>query len=125
MSQAIERRSQATPITSRQVAWGLVMIGPIITWALHLNLMYALVQPICALGGDWVFHLVSVLLLGVTVSTGLFAWRVRQATDRAETQRESKSAQRFAGTFGAIVAALVSLAILAQWYPVFVIGPCR
>lgn len=114
----------ASPSTNR-LAWGWVMLGPIGTWALHLNLMYFLVQPVCRLGGSWTFHAVSIALLAVTLLTGALAWRMRSSGKEQDDAKAEASLGAFIGTFGVAVAALASLAIVAQWMPVFVIGPCQ
>jgi hypothetical protein len=113
------------PLTSRPIAWGWVMVGPLVTWFLHLNVMYFLVQPVCLLGGSWTFQVVTVVLLVITVASGLLAWRMRETPGPDSMPSELQRSQRFAGSFGAFGAFLASLAIVSQWYPVFVIGPCQ
>lgn len=114
--------------TRQLLVIGWVMLGSIITWFTHLNVMYFLVQPVCRLGGTWTFHVTSVFLLTVTVLTGIQAWRLwranRNADQESELSERQHSVMAFAGYFGMAGAAVVSLAIVTQWAPVFVIGPC-
>ncbi len=112
----------------QHIALGFGVIGSIIAWFAHLNLMYFLVQPVCRLGGNWTFHIASTVLLAVTLAAGWQAWRVWSGERTADSVPEELdgrgSVLSFLGVFGMAASAVTSLAIVAQWIPVFVIGPC-
>lgn len=122
MPQPTASQTTVSTLTNRRLVWGWVMLGSIVTWFVHLNLMYFLVQPVCRLGGNWTFHATSLVLLGITLLTGLLGW---QMWSSARDGDDDVASRRFAGAFGAIAAGMAGLAIVAQWIPVFVIGPCQ
>lgn len=122
--------NQQDPYEGRgqHVALGFAVGGGVIAWALHLNIMYFLVQPVCRLGGNWTFHVTSVLLLVVSLAAGWYAWRVWSRERTGGSAPEELDGRgpvlSFLGMFGMAASAVTSLAIVAQWVPVFVIGPC-
>lgn len=112
----------------RLVAIGFAMLGSAVAWALHLSIMYFLVQPVCRLGGNWTFHTTSLVLLAVSLLAGWTAWRIRGNEPKANALMAEMEGQGgvlpFLSLFGIAASAVFSLAIIVQWIPVFVIGPC-
>lgn len=112
----------------QHVVLGYATLGGIAAWFGHLNLMYFLVQPVCRLGGNWTFHVTSIVLLALALGSGWAAWRFRAQEPRSDDLTREVDARgttlAFLGGFGIAASALTSLAIIAQWVPVLVIGPC-
>lgn len=112
----------------RLITLGFASLGSAAARALHLNVMYFLVQPVCRLGGNWTFHVTTLVLLVTTVFAGWVAWRIRGNESRADELSSEIEARAgvvsFLGFFGVVAAVIFSLAIIVQWVPVFVIGPC-
>ncbi|CAN5477878.1 hypothetical protein BH23CHL4_BH23CHL4_29910 [soil metagenome] len=112
----------------QHILLGYAALGAILAWFGHLNLMYFLVQPVCRLGGNWTFHVASVVFLGIALGSGFVAWRFRSQEPKSDELPRELDARStvlsFLGAFGIAASALMSLAIITQWAPVFVIGPC-
>lgn len=102
------------------------MLGAPAAWAGHLSVNYFLVQPVCRLGGNSLFHVSGVVFLLIAIGAGLVAlWLYRRSRgDAADSVEGNASISGFVAMFGIASAGIFSLAIISQWYPVFVVGPC-
>ena len=108
------------------LALGFAMLGGPITWALHLNLVYFLVQPVCRLGGDWIFHVAGAVALLIIVAAAITAWRIGKRypggfSDAVEGKGDWRG---FVGLYGIASAAIFGYAIIYQWSPVFTMDAC-
>lgn len=104
---------------------GLAMLGAPIAWAIHLCVMYFLVQPVCRLGGEAWFHVTTVAMLLVCVAAAIAAWRHRQAdTSFADQLDGSGTWKSYVSIFGIAAAAIFAYAIVYQWFPVLTTAAC-
>lgn len=102
------------------------MLGAPVTWALHFNIVYFLVQPVCRLGGEWAFHVAGIGALVIVAAAALTAWRVGKSyPGRMSDAIEGKGDWRgFLGLYGVASALLFGYAIVYQWSPVFTMDAC-
>lgn len=102
------------------------ILGAPVSWMLHFNVMYFLVQPICRLGGEAWFHVASVVALIVIAASGLAAWRVGGESSASFREKlEGKGGwQGFVGAYGVALALLFIYAVGYSWSRVFVIDAC-
>lgn len=105
--------------------WFGVLAGPLAALT-QLEANYALVLWACGTGREWSLHLVSLLALLVTVAAGLIAfYNWRRVRANLEDGGGPVSRSRLMAGVGALISALISLVIIAQWLPVFIYGPCE
>lgn len=106
---------------------GFALLGPPIAWAIHLNLTYFLVQPVCAMGGEISLHISGFVTL--LIALGSMATSAGILASNPVPFRENIEGHNgwlgFVGLFGIIAALLFSLAIVTQWVPVFVVDACE
>ncbi len=105
---------------------GIALLGPSILWAMHLNVSYFLVQPVCVMGGEIALHIASVvavllLLVPLILSIRMLGSHGAMFTENLEG-RESWLA--FVGLFGVLSVLLFGIGIVSQWAPMFVLDPC-
>lgn len=102
------------------------ILGAPVSWMLHFNVMYFLVQPVCRLGGEAWFHVASVVAIIAIAAAGLAAWRI--GSESSATFREKLEGkggwQGFVGAYGVAVALLFIYAVGYSWSRVFVIDAC-
>lgn len=102
----------------RPRTWALWLagLGAIGLWQAHIVLMPAVASYRCEDGPTWALHVLTVVLLVPTAGATWFAWRSR-------TGGRSESSDFLARVMAAT--ALVStVAIVAEWVPVFMIPRC-
>lgn len=115
------------PMSTRTILTvGFALLGSAVAWAIHLNLTYFLVQPVCVMGGEIALHAAGfgsllLALAAIAVSAGLLAANP-VAFDR--NVEGANGWRAFVGLFGVLAGLLFSLAIITQWVPVFVIDAC-
>lgn len=104
----------------------LAILGAPISWMLHFNVMYFLVQPVCRLGGELSFHVASVVTLVAIVISAVAAWRVGRRSDTTFREKlEGRGGwQGFVGAYGVASAAMFAYAVLYSWSRVFVMDAC-
>ena len=125
-----EHHQQNTPSKPQgkggRFATGFAMLGGPLAWAAHLCVMYFLVQPVCRLGGEAWFHVTTVVMLGVCIAAGVFAWKHRTGDggfrDFVDGSGNWKS---FVSLFGVTASALFAYAIIYQWIPVLTTATCE
>ena len=104
----------------------IALVGPAIVWALHLNVSYFLVQPVCVMGGEIALHITSVAALGLLLAPLIIA--IRFLTTYGAPFRENLEGKEywlsFVGLFGVLAVALFGIAIIYQWAPMFVLDAC-
>ena len=95
-------------------------------WALHLNLTYFLVQPVCVMGGELLLHVSGVVsMLIVLASLGTSCWLlVKNRGSFTENVEGYDGWKAFVGLFGVANTVIFGLAITAQWSTVFAVDPC-
>lgn len=100
------------------------LVVPPLAWILHQQASYAFATLWCD-GPTLLLHGLTVVLLGVVVST---AWRVyrfaglRITPDAGDPE---PGLGRFVGLLAIVGAALASTAIVAQGIPNFLLAPCH
>lgn len=125
-----DRQQQNIPSQPRD-KWGRVLtvfaiLGGPITWAIHFNVMYFLVQPVCRLGGEAAFHVTTGVMLIACIASGVVAWRHRGSDADGENLLEGSGTWRsFVALFGVASAAIFAYAIVYQWTPVLTYGACE
>lgn len=102
------------------------ILGAPVSWMLHFNIMYFLVQPICRLGGETWFHIASVVALLAIAASGLAAWRVGgESSAGFRDKLDGKGGwQGFVGAYGVASALLFMYAVGYSWSRVFVMDAC-
>ena len=102
------------------------ILGAPVTWMLHFNVMYFLVQPACRFGGNGFFHVASIVAIVLIATSGGMAWRVgRESAESFRGKLEGKGGwQGFVGAYGVALAMLFIYAVGYSWSRVFVIDPC-
>lgn len=105
---------------------GIALLGPSILWAIHLNVSYFLVQPVCVMGGEVALHIASVAALLLMVGPLIIS--VRMLLSHGVTFTENLEGRdswlAFVGLFGVLSVLLFGIAIVSQWAPMFVLDPC-
>lgn len=121
-TQAVDQPKRLGGIVTLVIA----MVGAPTTWALHFNVMYFLVQPVCRLGGEMAFHVVSVVALVLVAASAIVAWRVgaRYPGNLGDALEGRGDWRGFVGYYGVASAALFGYAIVYQWSPVFTMDAC-
>lgn len=106
--------------------WTAVLGAPVL-WLCHLQLSYMLVPWCCSSGKRWVLHVVSAVLLALTLGGGGLAWReYRQVGTEgpAGTTDPLLGRSRLLALVGILSSGLFALAIVAQAIPSFILDPC-
>ena len=112
--------------TRSHIILGYAVLGSHLAWALHLSIVYFLVGPVCYYGGVWTMHVVSVVLLVVTLGTVLASYHFWKQS-RKDVMRDLEGRGgwlSFLSMFGMGSGLLFSLTIIATWVPIFFINPC-
>lgn len=107
---------QGTEEQPRTWTLWLAGLGAIALWQAHIVLMPAVASYRCEDGPTWALHLLTVVLLVPTAGATWFAWR-----SRGGSRDESGS---FLARLMAATALVSTVAILAEWVPVFMIPRC-
>lgn len=108
------------------LALGFAMLGAPVAWAIHFNVVYFLVQPVCRLGGEVLFHIAGVIALVVVAAAAVVAWRTGRnyGGDFSEAIEGKGDWRGFIRLYGVASAALFGYAIIYQWTPVFRMDAC-
>lgn len=125
-------REQQLPPTNDPLPWstlvpaGIALLGPAITWALHLNVSYFLVQPVCVMGGEIALHIASAAAVGLMLIPLVTSIRLLMA--HSAPFRENLEGRdgwlAFVGLFGIGATMLFGLGVVTQWAPMFVLDAC-
>jgi hypothetical protein len=103
-------------------------LGAAVAWFLHLTISYVLVPVTCALGGQGLMAVASVLLVGVAVASGFVAWQSWRAMGEAERGQlvgeMEGTRQGFMLYAGLLASGVFLLAILLAIIPMFFLNPC-
>ena len=105
--------------------WAGVLLAPL-AFLLNLQIVYTLVTLDCGRVTPWL-HVSELAMLALAVGGGGLAWREwrRAGEERAGDEGGPLARSRFLAVLGMLTSALFVLAILAQWLPILVLGPCR
>jgi hypothetical protein len=107
------------------------VLGGIGAWIVHLTAESALARRTCVSGQEWVLHVLTVGLAGVTVAAMLLAARLRDHecwidgdARTATSTRGSHGDLRFLGTMGLLIGAINLLLIVFEGALVFWVPSC-
>jgi hypothetical protein len=117
----------AEPMSGRfLLVAGYAGLGSHIAWAAHFNLSYFLVQPVCQTGGVFALHAAGFVALLAALGSLLMAVRIlkRHPAPWSENVEGLEGWRAFIGLFGIGSGVLFSVAIIAQWTPVFLVDAC-
>ncbi|VXB95320.1 hypothetical protein [Massilia sp. 9I] len=105
--------------------WPALILAPSLA-LVNLSISYALVPPSCAHQNTVALHLVSAAILLLCILFSWQAWRNWRAARVALPSDSDRRAQRppFVAMVAMMVGALSSLAVLAQWFPSWILSPC-
>ena len=102
------------------------MLGGVLSWGVHLGASYPLVAPVCAMGGVWLLHAITVVTASVCLLAAFVAWRAWQRLRDYEPERGKRAVRRmrFMALFGIFSGLFFFLVTVAEGLPVFLIDPC-
>jgi len=108
--------------------WPALLVAPSLALT-NLSVTYALVTPSCTRQSMLAPNLVSAVLLLACIWMSWCAWRNWRADRPVEGppagDSDAAPAHRpFVALVAAMVGALSSLVVLAQWFPQWVLSPC-
>ena len=126
-------RSAASPDVAAPTSGGELLamwtgvVAPPLIFLAHLELAYILVPLACDHGSLLVAHATMSVAIALSVAAGLLALRPLRRHGRAWPDESASllSRDRFLGVLGGLVSALVVIALIAQWLPMFFLSPCR
>jgi hypothetical protein len=106
---------------------GGLLLAPAV-WLTGFQLIYSL-TPVACHHPEWSFvlHVIPPLTLLGTASSFWMAWSNWRAAG-AEWPDESAtvtSRDRFMAVLGMLFSAYLSLLVITQWFPVFLLNPCQ
>ena len=115
-------------VESRRIAalWAGFLIAPA-AFLVNLELGYLVVHPSCLRGDATAVHLVHLVTLVLGLLGALVAWRTwREAGGEWPGNAGGPLARtQFIAGLGLVTSALLSLTMIAQWIPTFVLHPCQ
>lgn len=105
--------------------WGGILLGPI-AFLLHLQLNYMLVPAVCQRDlSPALLHIPAIVMLGVTLFAAWLAFGNRRRFGAgAEDESGATARARFMSLVGMFTSTLFVAVMVAQWIPIFMIGPC-
>jgi Na+/H+-translocating membrane pyrophosphatase len=108
--------------------WLALFVAPSLALA-NLSITYALVTPSCAHQNTVAAHVLSGVMLLACLAMSGGAWRNWRRAERGDTAGDAagdgvQDRPPFVALVAACVGALSSLAVLALWFPVWVLSPC-
>lgn len=104
--------------------WGGLLAGPT-AFLSNLQINYMLATLACDDAVPWL-HLTALATLALAGGGGALAWHEWRRTG-GEWPGEAEGPvprSRFMAMLGLLTSALFALVIVAQWIPVFILGPC-
>jgi hypothetical protein len=106
--------------------WPAMLLAPTLALA-NLAITYSLTTPACARQSQLSPNLVSAVILLVclwfTVQAGR-NWLAHGAGQPALPEDSAPERERFVALVSVMVGALSCLAVLAQWFPQWILSPC-
>lgn len=104
--------------------WTGWLLGPL-AWGVHLMASYLLVSWVCAGGGRWALHAVTVATAALALLAGLIAYvQWRPTRGGGQGGHGARERVRFMAVGGTIISALMVLIIIAEGIPNFIVSPC-
>ena len=102
-------------------------LGPPIAALAHLQFSFILEHTACATRSKIGMHIITLILMGVIVTSGLTGYRywVKLGSEPPKQLPGPIGTRRLMALFGIIGAFIFGLFILAQWFPNFVLGTCE
>ena len=106
--------------------WPALLLAPTLALT-NLSITYALVTPACMRQSMVAPNVVTAVVLAVCVWVSWAAWRNWRADSslgRQAARDHVPDRPPFVALVAALVGALSCLAVLAQWFPQWVLSPC-
>ena len=106
--------------------WPALLLAPTLALT-NLSITYALVTPACTRQSMVAPNVVTAVVLAVCVWMSWAAWRnwrEGRSLGREAARDHVPDRPPFVALVAALVGALSCLAILAQWFPQWVLSPC-
>jgi TRAP-type C4-dicarboxylate transport system permease small subunit len=105
--------------------WPALLLAPTLALA-NLAITYALTTPACSRQSQLWPNLVAALILLVCLIFTAGAWRnwVGQGAGNDMPEDAAPGRARFIALVAGMVGALSCLAVLAQWFPQWILSPC-
>ncbi len=106
--------------TASGVTLASILFAGIVVWVAHLIVQAWLVGSVCARGGLWPFHLVTVVAVVAIAYTLQVSWRV--AHPRTSSTRADAAA--LLGWLAVVINVFNLVLVVAEWSPVLFLDPC-
>lgn len=108
-------------------------LGGAIAWAVHLVVLYPLVDVACATGSVLLLHAVTALTLAVALAAALSCRRFGRVSrggsgepaGDGDARPRQRSRTEFMARAGLWLDVLFAVAIVAEWIPVLLLDPCK
>ena len=120
-------REEYTSAPGLLALWFTVFAGPI-SFLLHLQLGYMLVDWACRENGVLVLDLITIGAIALALIGALVGWRiwVRLGREWPKGSRGGPIARsRFMSMSGVLLGLMFALVAMAQGYPALVLNPCQ
>ena len=123
LSETEHRLAQPQAISGDEVRLSFAVLGPPLSWALHLALSYGLVYPALRWQTKLPLYVVSVICALPALLAGLTGlWALRRSGVPPELDEGQRQRTRFLAICACVAAAFFLLAMLAHDVPVFVLS---
>jgi len=103
--------------------WFGLIAAPLLALA-DQSLAFATVEWACGHQRDFAVHAVHAVLLAAIVVATLPACQLFRRTPAVYGDREDLARRHFLAGLASASGALSALAVIAMWFPVWVLGPC-
>ena len=114
-------------VTTRHASvshWASIVIAPVV-YLTNLSIAYALVPLACDTQRSLPLHLANGITLVLMLVALALAWNVHRDNPRSPGVAEDDvDRNRFLSTIGLCIAALLVLAVAAQWSTQWILSPC-
>jgi hypothetical protein len=123
----VGRERIRTPASSSMAAqWTGFLLAPVAFFA-HLQVAYVLVPLACATGNHLWLHLAGALSVLLAIAGTVIAWGVwtRDGGGAPGEHGGPSPRARFLGLTGAVMGAMFTLLLAAQWAAAFILSPCQ
>lgn len=101
------------------------LIAAPLAWAVHLGASYALVRHACRMDRGWVFPVIWLVALIVSIVALAAVWKERRLVHGDSVDRDTSDQRHFAAFATVAVTAFFAWLVLVTGIPAFMVGPCR
>jgi hypothetical protein len=103
------------------------MLGPIFAAYAQQQFSYGMVMQACIRRSTILMHWPALLGLGVTIASGMIAWKEwsRRERDLEVDDDPAAAGAPFFGLVGLCLSGLALVLILSFWIPTLLFDPCR